>query len=190
MRRPALWREAMPTTTSETRPTLAKCVFSDNLGIWQRNCIHSYGSGTRGRRGFFGSVIRVAAVYMGTRSQSASTISSFEMTTRSLLCVPFASGTVLLSWLKQVRRHGNRSKTRRSDGRNPGPEALAFLEKLAREFEPTRTRLLAKRVERQENRRRGHAGFPVCWRSRRPTVAEVRRYATAVSRSPDRSSAR
>jgi hypothetical protein len=30
----------------------------------------------------------------------------------------------------------------------------------------------------------------VCWRSRRPTVAEVRRYATAVSRSPDRSSAR
>jgi len=30
------------------------------------------------------------------------------------------------------------------------PEALAFIEKLAREFQPTRTQLLAKRVERQK----------------------------------------
>src|SRR5262245_60606483 len=29
------------------------------------------------------------------------------------------------------------------------PEALAFVEKLCREFEPTRQKLLAKRVERQ-----------------------------------------
>src|SRR5215471_7378240 len=29
------------------------------------------------------------------------------------------------------------------------PEALAFVEKLAREFQPTREKLLAKRVERQ-----------------------------------------
>jgi len=30
------------------------------------------------------------------------------------------------------------------------PEALAFVEKLCREFEPTRQKLLARRVERQK----------------------------------------
>ena len=30
------------------------------------------------------------------------------------------------------------------------PEALAFIEKLARQFQPTRAQLLAKRVERQK----------------------------------------
>jgi malate synthase len=69
---------------------------------------------------------------------------------RCIAFLAFSSGTVLLSWPGNFKGMEINAKPDGQLAEILTPEARAFVEELTREFEPTRARLLARRVERQK----------------------------------------